>query len=66
MIAVDDLGALAVAMFNQSDAYAGRVLAAGADRVCGNTLAAAASRVNPSPATDVKQRWWTQDGRVRY
>ena len=47
VIAVDDLGQLALAIVKEGDAYHGRTLAAGAERISGRALAAAAGRVNP-------------------
>ena len=47
VIAVDDLGQLALAIMKEGDAYHGRTLAAGAERISGRALAAAAGRVNP-------------------
>ena len=47
VIAVDDLGQIALAIMEQGDAYHGRTLAAGAERISGRALAAAAGRVNP-------------------
>mmetsp|Transcript_41754 Transcript_41754/g.134696 ORF Transcript_41754/g.134696 Transcript_41754/m.134696 type:complete len:413 (+) Transcript_41754:87-1325(+) len=46
VIAVDDLGALATAMFARRDEYLRRTLAAAAERVNGARLAEAASRVH--------------------
>ena len=46
MIAVADLGALAVRLFGARDRYLKRVLTAGAERITGLQLAASAARVN--------------------
>ena len=46
MIAVADLGALAVRLFGARDRYLKRVLTAGVERITGLQLAASAARVN--------------------
>jgi len=58
VIAVEDLGALAAALFEHRKEYLKRVLVAGAARVSGRQLAAAASRVNQRADFEYQQVPW--------
>ena len=60
VIAVDDLGALAVAMLREGpEVHAGRTLAVGTERISGRTLAESASRAHGSCRFDYRPvPWW--------
>lgn len=60
VISVDDLGAMAVSMLRHGpEAYGGRVVPVGAERISGRSLAAAASRAHGRCAFEYRQvPWW--------
>ena len=60
VIAVEDLGALAVSILERGpEAYGDRVLSAGAERITGASLAAAATRVHGEAEFEYRQvPWW--------